>query len=67
MLFVKYVSDVWHDHYGQYKAQLGDDGERIRRRMKYEEFAARGLRFPDLYRQHKKGLMQRLLTGRARV
>jgi type I restriction-modification system DNA methylase subunit len=33
MLFLKYVSDVWLDHYEAYKGQYGDDEERIRRRM----------------------------------
>ncbi len=28
MLFLKYVSDVWRDHYEQYKQLYGDD-ERI--------------------------------------
>ena len=25
MLFVKYISDAWRDHYDAYRAQLGDD------------------------------------------
>ncbi len=38
MLFVKYISDVWHDHYAEYKARYGDNKERIDRSMKYEKF-----------------------------
>ena len=38
MLFVKYVSDVWHDHYEQYQHELGDDRERLERRMSREPF-----------------------------
>lgn len=38
MLFLKYVSDVWRDHYDQYRQQYGDDDERIRRRMAREKF-----------------------------
>lgn len=38
MLFVKYISDVWLDHYDEYKKQFGKDEERIRRRMERERF-----------------------------
>ncbi len=37
-LFLKYLSDVWKDHYEQYKEKFGDDEERIRRRMERERF-----------------------------
>jgi type I restriction enzyme M protein len=38
MLFVKYISDVWQDHYDEYQKQFGNDEERIRRRMDRERF-----------------------------
>ncbi len=38
MLFLKYISDVWRDHYTQIKQQFGDDETRIRRRMERERF-----------------------------
>ena len=38
MLFVKYISDVWQDHYDDLKKQFGSDKERIRRRMERERF-----------------------------
>lgn len=38
MLFLKYVSDVWRDHYEQYKQQYGENEERLLRRMKREKF-----------------------------
>ncbi|UFS72655.1 type I restriction-modification system subunit M [Geomonas sp. RF6] len=38
MLFVKYISDVWQDHYDEYKKHFGDDEERIHRRMERERF-----------------------------
>jgi type I restriction enzyme M protein len=38
MLFLKYVSDLWKDHYEQYKKQYGDNDERIRRRLDRERF-----------------------------
>ena len=37
-LFLKYVSDIWKDHYERYRAQYGDDEERIRRRLERERF-----------------------------
>ncbi|GAB5444332.1 MAG: type I restriction-modification system subunit M [Fuerstiella sp.] len=38
MLFVKYISDVWQDHYETLKAEYADDEERIQRRLKRERF-----------------------------
>jgi type I restriction enzyme M protein len=38
MLFVKYISDVWKDHYEQYRRQYGDDDARIRRKLERERF-----------------------------
>ncbi len=38
MLFVKYISDVWKDHYEEYRKQYGDDDARIRRRLERERF-----------------------------
>jgi len=38
MLFVKYISDVWNDHYEEYRKQYGDDDTRIRRKLERERF-----------------------------
>lgn len=38
MLFVKYISDVWKDHYEEFRKQYGDDEARIRRRLERERF-----------------------------
>lgn len=38
MLFLKYISDVWEDHYEQYQEQYGDHPELIREMMKNERF-----------------------------
>jgi type I restriction enzyme M protein len=38
MLFVKYISDVWKDHYQEYRKQYGDDDARIRRKLERERF-----------------------------
>lgn len=38
MLFLKYISDVWQDHYDDYQAQYGDEPELIEEMMKNERF-----------------------------
>lgn len=38
MLFLKYISDVWQDHYDEYKKQYGDNDNRIRRKLERERF-----------------------------
>lgn len=38
MLFVKYISDVWQDHYDKVKAEFGENEERLLRRLKRERF-----------------------------
>ncbi len=50
MLFLKYISDVWKDHYEKYKKQYSSDDERIRRRLGRERFVLpKGSSFYDLY------------------
>ena len=38
MLFLKYISYVWQDHYDDYKAEYGDEPELIEEMMKNERF-----------------------------
>ncbi|QPB78194.1 type I restriction-modification system subunit M [Proteus sp. GOKU] len=38
MLFLKYISDVWQDHYDGYKTEYGDEPELIKEMMKNERF-----------------------------
>lgn len=38
MLFLKYISDTWKDHYEEYRKQYGDDDVRIRRKLERERF-----------------------------
>lgn len=38
MLFLKYISDIWQDHYEAYQKQYGDDDARIRRKLERERF-----------------------------
>ena len=51
-LFLKYVSDIWTEHYEQYRDEYGDDEERIRRRLGRERFVLpKGSSYYDLYAQ----------------
>lgn len=55
MLFLKYISDVWQDHYDQYKKQYGDDDARIRRKLERERFLLpKDASFYDLYAARDK-------------
>lgn len=55
MLFVKYISDVWAEHYAELREQYGDDDERIRRRLERERFfLPEGTSFTDLYAQRNE-------------
>ena len=55
MLFLKYISDVWLDHYESYKQQYGDDEERILRRMARERFVLpKGTDYYSLYEQRNE-------------
>ena len=50
MLFLKYISDLWNDHFETYKKQFGGDDVRVRRRMERERFyLPDGASFYDLY------------------
>ena len=55
MLFLKYISDLWNDHFETYKKQFGGDDVRIRRRMERERFyLPDGASFYDLYEQRNE-------------
>lgn len=47
MLFLKYISDVWQDHYDKYKKQYGDNDERIRRKLDRERFVLPLIKLKD--------------------
>lgn len=52
MLFVKYISDVWQEHYQSLKEKFGNDEEMILRRMQRERFVLpKGCSFQNLYDQ----------------
>ena len=62
MLFVKYLSDVWQDHYNIYVAEYGDTPELIEELMKNERFVLpRGASFYDLHdKRHEPGNGERI-------
>lgn len=47
MMFLKYISDVWHDHYDTYQQQYGDNPERIQRLMERDRFVLPMVLLPD--------------------
>jgi len=52
MLFLKYVSDAWREHYETYREQFGDNETRIRRKLDRERFKLpKGASYYDLYEQ----------------
>lgn len=62
MLFLKYISDVWRDHYEQYQTQYGDEPELIEEMMKNERFVLpKDASFYALYeRRHEPGTGERI-------
>ena len=51
MLFLKYISDVWQDHYDTYQKQYGDDDARILRKMERERFVLPVIRLTEKNRE----------------
>ncbi|MBM5572096.1 MULTISPECIES: type I restriction-modification system subunit M [Deefgea] len=62
MLFLKYISDVWQDHYDGYQAEYGDEPELIEEMLKNERFVLpREASFYKLYeRRHEPGNGERI-------
>ena len=62
MLFLKYISDVWQDHYKEYRKQYGDNPELIEEMMKNERFVLPGAAgFYALYeKRHEPGNGERI-------
>lgn len=62
MLFLKYVSDVWQDHYDKYKQQYGDHPDLIAEMLKNERFVLpSSASFSALYAQrHTPGNGERI-------
>lgn len=55
MLFVKYISDVWQEHYDTLKEKFGDDEDMILRRLQRERFVLpKACGFQSLYDQRNE-------------
>ena len=55
MLFVKYISDTWEEHYKTLEKEYGDDSERIKRRLERERFfLPDGCHFKDIFDQRNE-------------
>ena len=64
MLFLKYISDVWKDHYEDYCNQYGDDSTRIRRKLERERFILPdGSSFYDLYEKRSEPNIGELINA----
>jgi len=62
-LFLKYISDIWKDHYEEYRKQYGDDDIRIRRKLERERFVLpKGASFYDLYEQRNEANIGELIN-----
>ena len=62
MLFLKYISDVWRDHYEEYEKKHGDSPELIKELMKSERFVlSEEASFDFLYEhRHEPGNGERI-------
>ncbi|SHG28027.1 type I restriction enzyme M protein [Microbulbifer donghaiensis] len=62
MLFLKYISDVWQDHYEAYQAEYGDEPELLEEMMKNERFVLpKSASFYALWeRRHEPGNGERI-------
>jgi len=62
MLFLKYISDVWQDHYDGYKKEYGEEPKLIAEMMKTERFILpESANFTTLYkRRHEAGNGERI-------
>ncbi len=63
MLFLKYISDIWNDHYQKYCKRYRNDKARIRRRLKRERFVLPADKsFYDLYESRNEANIGELIN-----
>ena len=63
MLFLKYISDVWKDHYEEYRKQYGDADTRIRRKLGRERFILpKVANFYDLHEKRNEANIGELIN-----
>ncbi len=63
MLFLKYISDAWKDHYEEYRKQYGGDDVRIHRNLGRERFILpKNASFYDLYEKRNEANIGELIN-----
>ena len=63
MLFVKYISDIWNDHYETYQKEYGNDEVRIHRRLQRERFVlSKDNSFYALYKNRNEANIGELIN-----
>ncbi|MCY3675312.1 MAG: type I restriction-modification system subunit M [Paracoccaceae bacterium] len=63
ILFLKYISDVWKDHYEDYRKEYGDNDVRIRRKLKRERFILpKEASFYDLFEKRNEANIGELIN-----
>jgi type I restriction enzyme M protein len=63
MLFLKYISDIWKDHYEKYSKQFKGEKTRIARKMANERFTLpEGASFDDLYERRDEPNLGELIN-----
>jgi type I restriction enzyme M protein len=63
MLFVKYISDVWRDHYQGLLDKYNGDEAQARRMMRYEKFfLPEGCDFLSLYEQRNEANLGEIIN-----
>jgi type I restriction enzyme M protein len=62
MLFIKYISDVWCDHYEEYRQRYGDDDVRIRRKLGRERFVLPIVEITEKCKHEKAGKEEKVIT-----
>ena len=69
MMFLKYLSDQWKDHYQQYRERYGDNEALIKRKMERERFfLPQNCTFDDLYEnRNKPDIGERIDKALARI
>lgn len=64
MLFLKYISDVFQDHWDELKKEFGDDEERIRRRLSRDRFQLpKGCSFADIYERRNEANLGEIINN----
>src|SRR5262245_2640272 len=63
MLFIKYISDVWKDHYEEFKKKYNENETRLRRRMDKERFKLPiGASFDELFTQRNESNLGEIIN-----